>query len=371
MEINKDRLCQELKKLRDYYKGNPKKDMIKSDYPKFVVLNNIFCTLTGFKFPEDNIFHNPEEISRMLNNDVIGACYRYCDMLDKYLETFFVLFENYCEELDNVEFCDVPFFSKIRKYSEKDFIDILLSYSATYGDKYYKLAKKYVDEGRIMMGLKTDEYTGMYVGTMYTDSGYIFNADNIFNSLTMNTLAHELGHAVDREMFIFPQRKKMTYYDDVFLEVPSAFFEFNFLNYLKKAHIDEDGADILINDLLLKISEAYGSIFFVLEDESDAKFNDIDLQGNVVLSNGTKIEFRDTLLYGLGYYTALHMHTLCDGDYKKYMKEFYNFISSRKEAGIEDSITNLGISFEDYLSSKMIAPIIEENALTLKKKYNL
>ena len=27
MEINKDRLCQELKKLRDYYKGNPKKDM--------------------------------------------------------------------------------------------------------------------------------------------------------------------------------------------------------------------------------------------------------------------------------------------------------------------------------------------------------
>ena len=82
-------------------------------------------------------------------------------------------------------------------------------------------------------------------------------------------------------------------------------------------------------------------------------------------------EFRDTLLYGLGYYTALHMHTLCDGDYKNYMKEFYNFISSRKEAGIEDSITNLGISFEDYLSSKMIAPIIEENALTLKKKYNL
>ena len=53
------------------------------------------------------------------------------------------------------------------------------------------------------------------------------------------------------------------------------------------------------------------------------------------------------------------------------MKEFYNFISSRKEAGIEDSITNLGISFEDYLSSKMIVPIIEENALTLKKKYNL
>ena len=65
------------------------------------------------------------------------------------------------------------------------------------------------------------------------------------------------------------------------------------------------------------------------------------------------------------------MYTLCDGDYKNYMKEFYNFISSRKEAGIEDSITNLGISFEDYLSSKMIVPIIEENALTLKKKYNL
>ena len=133
----------------------------------------------------------------------------------------------------------------------------------------------------------------------------------------------------------------------------------------------DGGADILINDLLLKISEAYGSIFSDLEDENDEKFNDIDLQGNVVLSNGTKIEFRDTLLYGLGYYTALHMYTLCDGDYKNYMKEFYNFISSRKEAGIEDSITNLGISFEDYLSSKMIVPIIEENALTLKKKYNL
>ena len=65
------------------------------------------------------------------------------------------------------------------------------------------------------------------------------------------------------------------------------------------------------------------------------------------------------------------MHTLCGGDYKNYMKEFYNFISSRKEAGIEGSIENLGISFEDYLSSEIIAPIIDENALTLKKKYNL
>lgn len=371
MEINRDRLCRELKQLRNYYMGNPKKDMIRIDYPKFVILNNVFCDLTGFKFPEENIFDNPEEISRMLNKDVVKACYRYCGILDEYLEIFFELFENYCKKLDDVEYCDAPFFSKLRKYSEKDFIDILLSYYATYGDKYYRLAKKYVDEGRIMMGYKTKEYTGMYVGTMHTGSGYIFNNDNRFNSLTMNTLAHELGHAVDREMFVFPQKKRMTYYDDVFLEVPSAFFEFNFINYLKKERIDQDGADILTNDLLLKISEAYGSIFSVLVDESDEKFNDIDLEGNVVLSSGTKIEFRDTLLYGLGYYTALHMHALCAGDYKNYMKEFYNFISSRKEAGIEGSIENLGISFEDYLSSEIIAPTIEENAMALKKKYNL
>ena len=55
MEINKDRLCRELKQLRNYYMGNPKKDMIRIDYPKFVILNKVFCDLTGFKFPEENI----------------------------------------------------------------------------------------------------------------------------------------------------------------------------------------------------------------------------------------------------------------------------------------------------------------------------
>ena len=50
MEINKDRLCKELKKLRDYYKGNPKKDFIKSDYPKFVVLNKYFAHLQDLNF---------------------------------------------------------------------------------------------------------------------------------------------------------------------------------------------------------------------------------------------------------------------------------------------------------------------------------
>ena len=371
MEINKDRLCKEIKQLRDYYMGSPKKDMIKTDYPKFVILNNAFTSLTGFRFSEDNLFANPDRITRMLNSDAVKACHRYCGILDEYLETFFTLFENYCEKLDEVEFCDAPFFSNLRKYSEKDFVDILLSYYATYGDKYYKLAKKYFDEERINMGTVFDGYTGMYVGTMYTGSGYIFSTNSKFNSMTMNTLAHELGHAVDREMFLFSQKKRMTHYDDVFLEVPSAFFEFNFLNYLKKAHIDQEGADILINDMLLKISEAYGSIFSVLEDENEEETNNIDLMGNVVLSDGTKVELRDSILYGLGYYTAIHMYALCGGDYKNYMKEFYNFISSRKEAGIEGNIENLGISFEDYLSSEIIAPTIEENAMTLKKRYNL
>ena len=63
MEINKDRLCKELKKLRDYYKGNPKKDFIKSDYPKFVILNNIFMSCGTYDKKHNYLMTNDEYLN--------------------------------------------------------------------------------------------------------------------------------------------------------------------------------------------------------------------------------------------------------------------------------------------------------------------
>ena len=52
----------------------------------------------------------------------------------------------------DLDFYGIYYYDVIRKYSEADFKDLILGYYSTYGNDYYKIAKKYFDESRIQFG---------------------------------------------------------------------------------------------------------------------------------------------------------------------------------------------------------------------------
>ena len=106
-------------------------------------------------------------------------------------------------------------------------------------------------------------------------------------------------------------------------------------------------------------------------DRSDGNDTDVDVYGTAMLKDGEKVDLRDELIYGLGYYTAFCMHKQANGNYKEFMKEFYKFIMSRGELTPRESIENLGIDFDEFVGGKIITPKIKENTLALKKRFNL
>lgn len=370
MEINTKLLSEDLKKLRKYYLRHPSKDEIIDGYSSFVMLNDLYQLLTGIRVDED-LFLRPDKVQELLNSKTYKNCDEYCDYLDEYLYTWYTLFDNYCDELESIDCIDVPFLSCFRKYSEKEFKDILLGYFSTFGDNEYKIAKKYFDEERIQTGLEIESGDGIYISNSMIKSGYIVTRCKNLETYTQSVIAHELGHAIDRELFLFPQVKRMPFFNDVFLEVPSAFFEIGLYDYLLRNKIDVDGARIQINDVALKVSDSFFPIHSLMKEKQEGEITNIDYYGNVLLKSGENVELRDELLYGLGYYTAFCMHELARGNYKEYMKEFYKFIMSRGEATPKQCIEGLGISFEGYVDGKMITPKIKENTLALKKRFNL
>lgn len=371
MKINVKRLSDDLKKLKEYYLRHPSNDGIKTDLATFYALLDLYENVSGIKVEDEDIFLRPDRIHKMMNDKAYRDCDRFCGYLDEYLYSWYTLFDNYCEELEKVEVTDVPFLSCIRRYSEKDLKDILLGYFSMYGNKEYEIAKKYLEEGRIQTGILLESGDGMYIGSSIIKSGYIVTPREDINSYTGSILAHELGHAIDRELFIFSQSKRMPFFNDTFLEVPSAFFEVGFYDYLLKNKIDIDGARIQMNDSMLKISDSYYPIHSLMKEKSNGEITNIDLAGDVILKDGKRIELRDELLYGLGYYTAFCMHTLADGNYKEYMKDFYKFVMTRGEASPKESIECLGIDFDTYIDGKIITPKARENTIALKKRFNL
>lgn len=371
MEINAELLSEDLKKLRNYYLKHPSKDGIKKDYASYMVMMDLYEAVTGIKLEDENLFLRPDKVQKMLDEKTYKSCDKYCDYLNKYLYTWYTLFDNYCDELDKVGCVDTPYFSCFRTYSEKDFKDILLGYYSLFGDKEYQMAKRYFEEGRVQTGLDLESGDGLYIASSINKSGYVVTALDKLDTYTQSVIVHEFGHAIDREMFLFPQDKALPFFNDTFLEVPSAFFEIGFYEYLLKNKIDVDGARIQINDVALKISDSFYPIHSLMKDRLDKGSTDIDYYGNVKLQNGEKVELRDELLYGLGYYTAFCMHKLADGNYKEYMKDFYKFIMTRGEASPRQCIEGLGIDFDDYVDGKIITPKIKENTMALKKRFNL
>lgn len=370
MEINRETLSNDLKRLREYLSKSPSKDAIKTDYPSYLSLCNLYESLTNIKV-DDGLFLQPDRIYEMIDKKTYKNCDKYCDFLDEYMYTWYTLFSNYCDILDDADLVSAPFFSCFRRYSEKDFKDIILSYFSMYGDKEYKIVKRYFDEGRVGTNIELGENDGLFMGSIFNKYGYVLTQSRRQDTYAQSVLVHEFGHAIDREMFLFPQNKKISTFNDTFLEVPSAFFEVGFYDFLLKNKIDIDGSQIQINDTLLKISDSYYPIYEVISAQANGSNINVDYYGDVLLENNKTIHLRDELIYGLGYYMALCMHSIADGNYKEYMKTFYNFIMTRGEMSPKESIECLGFDFDEFLKASLLKPKIEENNMILRKRFNL
>lgn len=268
-----------------------------------------------------------------------------------------------------IKYSNIPYLDVCRTYSEKEFKDVLLSYYATYGNRIYNIVKKYFDENRINMDSVQIQngLAGYFGAIIWLNSGYIFSKLSKYDGVSISNVAHELGHAIDAEMFLFPQQKKIPLFSDMFVEIPSVAYEIGLYDYLKSQNIDYDGGMILRNN------RAASLLFSLRRVRESLNGRDLMIYENGVTkdADGKTYNLKRDLVYGLGYDFGFHLSEIRKSSTQEYLRVLNNLMTSRKEMTLEDAIRMTGFSFEDFVTAKHIKKEIKEDCLTLKKKYNL
>ena len=366
-----ERLTSDLKKLRDYYKHHQKKSNLTFDFSSFYSLDSIASPILGFSFDPTSTIKD-EKSAIIITQDSYKEILGFNKQIFENYEELYSMFDNLDEFMSDIDYPTLPYYSLIRKFSEKDFTDILLSFLSEYGNDMVNIAKKYMNEDRIIMNYRMnphDQFRAMHIGSKLLKSGYIILRHDKYTTTSLTSLVHELGHAYDREKFIYSQQKRIRNFEDLLIEVPSTYFEMEFYDYLIRNKINKDGSMILKNERLTEMSDTFASFYKIPKDY----FETTDPM--ILLSDkdyNERNEFRSKLIYGLGLYITIHLlHLRRNMSNEEFMKELYNFISLRKERTLKESIEGLGIDYNDFLEGTYVYPEVHESSLKLKRRFKI
>ena len=342
-------------------------DFLKKEYNYYNLLNIALATCYFVRVPGEVLStQERKDIMAKHDNNAFGTFMRQLYYNESMLKEIGKHLKRFASK---IKYKYVPYFDATKTYSEKEFKEILLSYFATYGDKIYKIAKKYFDEQRIHMNaiMPKEGYYGYFSPIIWRESAYIFCKYSQYDTVSLTSLAQELGHAIDAELFLFPQQKKLPLFGDIYVEIPSTAYEIGLYDYLKSQNIDKLGGMILRN------SRA-GTLITKLTDLRDA-FNSKDLEiyenGVGKDANNETYDVKTDILYGLGYYFAFHLSEIRKSSPEEYLKVLNNLMTMRKEMSLEDAIAMTGFNQCDFINGRYIKPSIEEDCMELKKRYYL
>lgn len=364
MRIDRNQFIKDLDAVKRHFSHVAKKDEIKRNYDQIDIIVGLYERLTGEKMDTDSLFLSKKfNLEQMQALDIIDRrdLIRY---LSENIININTLFGNYDKYMRSIGFKQFPYSEYVQYYSEKQFIDIILSFYSQFGNEVYRAVKKYFDENRIEIGYKRtdkEDYPAAYADLPFLKTGYIISAHPNYYTWAISDMVHELGHAVDSETFLFPQDKKYSSLPDFLIEVPSMSYARCFSDYLFENDIDPLGALLLENYEQVKSLDR--SSF--TEEALKHKERKVDLEGVVHYEDKTTAPLRKVIIYGLGFHFANNLVNIYKQDPKEFQRILFNIISTRKETRLlEDSVAKMGVDFDDFLNCESIKnSVIESQGL--------
>ncbi len=370
MNIDEERILKDLEYVKNRFLKSSNKKNIYYNYYNIILFEEIIKKL----LTNEDIFKKLKSPYNLYNeekerrNFITKEETKFNNIINNNLDIFYSISTSYSNFFDNL-YDDYDMekiekknfnFNGYRYFNESEFKDIILSYFSLYGNNIYNIAKSYFDENRIQLGfnLFDDEenvLAGFFINILYLSKGYIFLKYDKFDTNTASSLVHEIGHAIDYETFIYPQKKIITTSSDYMQELSSTTFEIGFLDYLYENHIDIKGS---INMLIYK----YFNLYYNLIDVYYELTNKLDYFSEY---------FRNDVVYSLGYYFALHLNKIRKENNEEFQKIFNNILTSRKEYSLESLIKMTGFNLENFINGIEIQNKIEDDFMKLNKTYNV
>ena len=249
IDIDSDMLLNDLYNTANKLNRSNSKYFFNNNYPGFGEINDVLLNNYGI-FIMLNSFENRKKLEEDLDKEEDKSICNFVNLAIYNKDIFVNISRHFLRYLRKIRFKNLSYYNNINVYNEKDFKDIILGFYSTISEDYYKIAKKYFDEGRIKLPVVCGgkELVGFFSNLTWLKSGYIFSRYYEYNTAAACNIVHELGHAIDFEKFIAPQQKYIPAYSDLLLEFPSETMDTIFKDYLISEHIDIDGSLILKNE---------------------------------------------------------------------------------------------------------------------------
>lgn len=363
MEINEDKLYDDLIELRRILLRNQSINNIRKYYPIYSQLNYVLAQLTGYCFePNDVIYRNMDKLNENIRLRNKKQLLEYFDRTIREGDSLYFLYMSFNDILKESNYIQI-FNRNIPTYNEAQAKNMILTYFKQFGDKIYSIAESYINN-RVSTDVELEPGVGGSFYNNYSNElGYILIQYDKFDASSISAIVHEIGHAIDNSLFVYPQQKNLTVSSQFLVEVPSTFFELNFLQYLIENNIDVKGASYCLADrifLIKRLGEEYEK-FYNLK-------NVILTEDRCIIDTKTEeyVDLEGAILYGHGYLYSLNLCELYKEDKDLAIKKLINLICSRKEMTILEGIESLGFDEDEFLSLKRP----KEGIKKFIKKYN-
>lgn len=371
VKIDTNRLHEDLVKLRELYSKCPRKTDLRKGLIFTDVLNDILEILGRDRVDVYGVIPNIDEVIRNNNKKVNKETLEFYNFIGEELYDIYCLLFPYIELSCDEGLITVPYKDILRKYSLNDFKDIVFDFFSRFGSYEEDVARRYFEEGRIEFGYPEKEFGGGFVASNINDAGYIFTQYNKLNTRNLSTVVHEIGHAIDYKKYYDTQGMRNANVNDIFLEIPSAFFETTFAKYLKESKIDEFGGYMTLQNVLALVYVRLLDIhkYFKLRE----KYNHITLDsiGNVMFPRGQRIELRRAVLYSIAYYVALFANEKVDVYDKEFMRKLYSASMMRERLNLEDVVEMLGLDAEEFQNPFILRDVMKENNDEIRRRFRL
>ena len=212
MEIDLERLISDVVTLSNHVHMNQTPSGVKRNLTNLVSYVSMLENLSGYSIDLDRIFFDGEGAARTYNkfrDRKYDDFYKYVkDNLPFILDMFY----NYDRMMNDIPFEDYYSVRNFRRFSEKDFKDIVLSYYASCSESAYKKVKQLFDEKRVSVATNSAYNFSQYISSPTLESGYILCNYDELDTQSMTALVHELGHMLDYMNLYVTQGKTYTFY---------------------------------------------------------------------------------------------------------------------------------------------------------------
>ncbi len=363
MKIDEEKLYDELLEVRRKIMKDQSIKNIKKYYPVFEQLNYTFAQITGYAFESSDMFYRNMSI---LNDDIQKQNKKQLnDYINRALsegDSLYYLYMSFNDILKESNYIRI-FNDNIPTYTEEQAREMILTYFKQFGSKIYNIASAYLED-RVATDVDLEPgIGGIFMNNYSNELGYILIKYEKYYAASISAIVHEIGHAIDNSLFVYPQQKQLTVSNQFLIEVPSTFFEINFLNYLIENKIDVKGAYYCLMDrisILRKLSEDYEMFYNIHEG--------LLTEDRCLIDPVTKkaVDLEGAIRYGFGYLFSINLCELYKEDRELAVKKLTNLICSRKEMTILEGIDILGFDEDEFLSLKRP----KEKIKKFIKKYN-